>query len=102
MIRLALRKTLWMALLLGAACDEAPAPKPLSGFGDAGTESDAAPVGAGPRYAVLSSDWSASSLSLLGADGAPLAEDYINSGSVQAGLVTALIDQVQVQRAEMV
>lgn len=92
--------TLLLALTV-AACDEPPEPKSRPTFADQNSASatdDDAGAGqgerSGPQYAVISGDWSATSISLLGADGAVLADDYINSGSVQAGLVTALSGDV--------
>ena len=83
-----------------SACDEAPKPKALRTFDDSSTQAgdgavDLQPERTGPQYAVLSGDWSATSVSLLGVDGTVLADDYINSGSVQAGLVTALSGDVE-------
>lgn len=103
------RWTLLLALGLAAACDEAPESKPLptfpeqdAGAEDAGevdrTTDEAAvsiPPRTGPRYAVISGDFSASAVSLLGADGGVMADEYIHSGSVQAGLVTALSGDVE-------
>jgi hypothetical protein len=102
-------KVTWSLLIASLAafgCDEAPQPKALPTFeDDAGTESSGDPVSAdagdakperrGPAYAVVSSDWSAVSVSLLGADGTLLADNYINSGSLPAGLVTALSGDVE-------
>jgi hypothetical protein len=82
-----------------AACDEPPEPAARPSFPDqdaAGTADDDAGAGerSAPHYAVLSGDWSACSIALLGADGAVLSDNYISSGSVQAGLVTALSGDV--------
>ena len=91
-----------LPLLALAACDEAPAPKDLPTFGgnDAGseveTEDDGGkPERTGPQYAVINSDWTATSVSLLGLDGTVLADDYINSASANSGLVTALSGDVE-------
>ena len=51
--------------------------------------------GWGLEFAVISSDWSATSVSLLGLDGALLADDYLTSGSKESGLVTALSGDVE-------
>jgi len=88
------------ALLAVAGCDHEPTPKGLPSFeDDAGSSGDAdveaKPERKGPQFAVVSSDWSASSVSLLGLDGALLADDYLTSGSTQSGLVTALSGDVE-------
>lgn len=48
----------------------------------------------GPQYAVLSGDFTATSISLLDGAGKVVADDYINSGSTESGLVTALSGDV--------
>jgi hypothetical protein len=53
----------------------------------------------GPVYAVVSSDYAATAISLLGEDGNVLADDYLTSGSVRAGLVTALSGDVELPKA---
>jgi hypothetical protein len=115
MTKLRFSWTLLLALGSGA-CDEAPEAKPLPTFSedDAGDKGGAAEEDAGggdeegradggsprseregPQFGVISSDWTATSISLLGLDGSVLADDYVNSGSVQAGLVTALSGDVE-------
>ena len=87
------------ALLALCACDDPPAPKERPSFEDAGTGADASADGGvervGPQYAAVSSDYSSTAISLLGADGELLADDYINSGSVEPGLVTFLSGDVE-------
>lgn len=74
--------------LLSAACDEQPVPGQRPMF-----EADAgAPI---PRFAVVSSDWGASAVSLLGQAGELVADDYLTSGSARSGLVTALSGDVE-------
>ena len=74
------------ALLGLAGCDDAPEPKELTG-------AEAA------QYAVVSSDYSSTSISLLGAKAELVADDYINSGSVEAGLVAFLSGDVDLPTA---
>jgi hypothetical protein len=76
------------------ACDEEPASKARPRFEDSDAGPDAE-VELGPRYAVISSDFSATSVSLLDADGEVVADDYLNSGSTASGLVTALSGDVE-------
>jgi hypothetical protein len=47
-----------------------------------------------PSFAVLSSDYTATSLSLLDADGKLLSDNFVTSGSATSGLVTALSGDV--------
>lgn len=94
-----------LALLAWSGCDDAPAAKEPPTFeepdagetgsdeGDAGDAGE--PARTGPQYAVVSSDYMATSISLLGESGDLLADDYINSGSARAGLVTALSGDVE-------
>lgn len=56
---------------------------------DAGT-----PPRTGPAYAVVSSDYTASSVSILDPQGQIIADHYIHSGSTTSGLVTALSGDV--------
>jgi len=54
---------------------------------------------AAPRYGVISSDYSATAISLLDANGHVFADNYINSGSTKTGLVTALSGDVELPTA---
>lgn len=73
---------------LWGACDEPPPPKERPTFeDDAGAD---AGERVGPQFAAVSSDYMSSAVSLLGVDGTLLADDYLNSGSVEPGLVTFL------------
>jgi hypothetical protein len=86
--------SLLLTCLALLACDEEPTAKSRPRF----EESDAGPdaeVESGPRYAVISSDFSATSVSLLDKDGEVVADDYLNSGSTTTGLVTALSGDVE-------
>ena len=85
---------LLLGALLGlAACDEPPAPKDRPTFeGDAGSD---AGEREGPQFAVVNSDYKSTSVSLLDVQGQLLADDYINSGSVDPGLVTFLSGDVE-------
>ncbi|HEX6243788.1 MAG TPA: hypothetical protein VFZ61_22895, partial [Polyangiales bacterium] len=88
------------ALLALSACDDPPTQKQRPTFeNDAGA--DEADAGAdasqreGPQYAAVSSDYNSTSISLLGADGELLADDYINSGSMDPGLTAFLSGDVE-------
>jgi hypothetical protein len=74
-----------------AACDDPPdeRSRPMFERGDP----DAGP-GTSPRFAVLSSDFTATAVSLLDAKGELLADDYIDSAAAPAGLTTALSGDV--------
>lgn len=78
------------------ACDEEPESKARPRFktSDAGPDAEVE-TRDGPHYAVISSDFSATSISLLAADGEVVADDYLNSGSTESGLVTALSGDVE-------
>ncbi|HVZ32300.1 MAG TPA: hypothetical protein VG963_07740 [Polyangiaceae bacterium] len=52
----------------------------------------------GPAYAAINSDWSSTSISILDSQGKVLADDYLNSGSARAGLVTALSGDVELPK----
>jgi hypothetical protein len=83
-----------LACLAILACDDEPNAKSRPRF-DADGGSDAGPEWSDrPAYAVISSDFSSTSVSLLAADGKLVADDYLNSGSTQTGLVTALSGDV--------
>ncbi|MET0283454.1 MAG: hypothetical protein ABW352_03265 [Polyangiales bacterium] len=121
-----LRKVLILGCLL-AACDEPPeagGPSlptfPMDGDvpqvpDDAAVQSDAAlpsdaaspvdsgldagaPVRTGPAFAVINSDWTSTAISLLDVEGKVLADNYLNSGSRPAGLVTALSGDVELPK----
>jgi hypothetical protein len=100
-------------LAVSVGCDDPPEQSGPPTFGgsndsataDGGASAPALPdagVGAmlpsaprtGPQFAVLSSDYSATSVSLLDVRGEVVADDYINSGAVRAGLVSALSGDV--------
>jgi hypothetical protein len=77
------------------ACDDEPESKSRPQF-EADGGADAGPSDSrGPAYAVISSDFAATSVSLLAADGDIVADDYLNSGSTGTGLVTALSGDVE-------
>jgi len=89
----------WFALLTMPAlyaCDDEPVAKPRPTFeADAGSGyRDAKVTREGPQYAVVSSDWSASSVSLLDLAGKVVADDYVHSGSTESGLVTTISGDV--------
>lgn len=104
----------WKLLAVSAAllggCDDPPAPDAPEALGvldagasvDAGTErpdgSLAEPARVGPAYAALSSDWTATSISILDAEGKVIADDYVHSGSTRAGLVAALSGDVELPK----
>ena len=52
----------------------------------------------GPVYAVISSDWSSTAISLLDVEGKVIADNYLNSGSTTAGLVATLSGDVELPR----
>ena len=52
------------------------------------------PLGATPRYAVVSSDFSSSSIAMLDEDFEVIDESWINSGTTYAGLVATLSGDV--------
>ena len=98
------RRELGFAALLSlliASCDEPPRERPPWALGDgaagdpAGNQVDAAALPRTPAFAVISSDWSATSVSILDARGELLAPDYIHSGSTRTGLVSALSGDVE-------
>ncbi|HEY2734438.1 MAG TPA: hypothetical protein VGI70_10665, partial [Polyangiales bacterium] len=74
-------RTVLFAIAL-AACAAAPEHDALSSTAQAA------------RFAVVDSDYTATSISLLDADGALLRDDFIDSGSATSGLVTALSGDV--------
>ncbi len=91
------RKLVLGSAILGllTACDSPPEAMGRPALGDAGFMDVDAGVDAeaprmGPSYAVLSSDYTASSISILDHEGNVVADDYIHSGSTSAGLVTTL------------
>jgi hypothetical protein len=77
-------RCLLMACALLAACDEAPEPKGPYALPEV------------PAFAVVSSDFTSTSISLLDGDGALLADNYVSSGSTRVGLTTALSGDVAV------
>ncbi len=82
-----------IACLAVLACDDEPDARQRPRFHtDAGPDAE---VETGPRYAVISSDFSATSVSLLAANGDVVADDYLTSGSTESGLVTALSGDVE-------
>ena len=92
---------LWrMLIALGCCVALACTPKVPSereGLGDAGAQSADAGDGLEPSprgYAVVSSDYESSLVSLLDAKGTVLRREFIHSGSASAGLVTALSGDV--------
>ncbi|MFI5308898.1 MAG: hypothetical protein ACHQ53_16185, partial [Polyangiales bacterium] len=69
----------------------------LRGIGDAAASDASSRAGLEPTprgYAVVSTDYSVTSVSLLKPDGTPLQRDFVDSGSSSAGLVTALSGDV--------
>jgi hypothetical protein len=85
-----------VACLAILACDEEPKSKSRPTFAaDGGADAGLDATSRGPAYAVISSDFSATSVSLLAADGDIVADDYLNSGSTESGLVTALSGDVE-------
>lgn len=105
------RDVLPFILIFGllAACDDPPEQSGPPTFGldgsaelpDASTatdgalaENDAAAPRVGPAFGVVSSDYTATSISLLDEQGNVVADNYLNSGSARAGLVTALSGDV--------
>jgi hypothetical protein len=108
------RKTWWTCLgcaVALVACDEPPqadAPGlptfpmddvPVSeDAGQLATIDSGTPRRSGPVYAVINSDWTSSAISLLDVDGKVLADNYLNSGSRPAGLVTVLSGDVELPK----
>lgn len=114
-------RKIWQTLILGSAllggCDDPPEQDGPSGLGplmDASTNpGDAAvdgsadgsvpdagrPPRTGPAYALVNSDWTATAVSILDPKGQLVADNYINSGSSKAGLVTALSGDVELPKA---
>jgi hypothetical protein len=87
-----------LATSLVAACAPDPAvggPRRGIGHSDAGIGTRDASLGSRPRgFAVVSSDYTVTSVGLLDAAGAQLRDDFIDSGSASTGLVTALSGDV--------
>lgn len=84
---------LWLLL---NACTP-PVDDRIDGVGDlldAGAVDAGNPAGAPLAYAVVASDYTVTSVGLLGPDASPLALDFLHSGSAPAGLVTALSGDV--------
>ncbi len=70
-----------------------------SPFGSAGTGSAPGspaldPLSSTPRYAVVSTDFSSSSIAMLDADFAAINESWLNSGTTYPGLVATLSGDV--------
>lgn len=85
-----------IACLALLACDEEPGEKLRPRFEDEDAGPDAeTDTGTVPRYAVISSDFTATSVSLLAANGDVVADAYLTSGSTESGLVTALSGDVE-------
>ncbi len=81
------RVALWLAVTCG--CDGAPRCPPAA----------LAPLAAPPRYAVVSSDYGATAIALLDAEGAPLEEAWLDSGTTATGLVATLSGDVSLPSA---
>ncbi|HEX5659547.1 MAG TPA: hypothetical protein VFX59_20265 [Polyangiales bacterium] len=109
-----------MGLVVLFACDDPPVADPmLPSFDmdgstvqpseDASTPVDAGDAGVivsidaalptGPAFAVINSDWTSTSISLLDVQGKVLADNYLNSGTRPAGLVTALSGDVELPKS---
>jgi hypothetical protein len=86
----------------GAVPEDAAVARDAAGDpGDAARIEDldaSAPGRTGPAFAVINSDWSSTSISLLDLEGNVLADNYLNSGSRPAGLVTALSGDVELPK----
>lgn len=91
-------------LLMGLfGCDDPPSHEPPPTFSDdSGTETSdggaqdgSVPPRKGPAFAVVSSDYTSTAVSLLDWDGTVMADNYVNSTSQRAGLVTALSGDVE-------
>lgn len=65
-----------------------------AGDGGAAGSPALAPLSASPRYAVVSSDFSSSSIAMLDADFASIDESWLNSGTTYPGLVATLSGDV--------
>jgi hypothetical protein len=107
------RSKVWSALMLSSVCvvgcDDPPLQEVPPAFGapdagwpafveDASIEAGPTPR-VGPVFGVVTSDYSATSLSLLDEQGNVIADDYLNSGSARSGLVTALSGDVTLPSA---
>lgn len=89
----------WVGLFsVVCACDELAEQAEFPRFfTDASTldgSDDAGMARPGPVFAVINSDWTATAISLLDAKGDVIADNYLHSGSTQAGLVTTLSGDV--------
>lgn len=85
-----LRFSIALACMLVIACDDAPASKPRPSL-----PTDDGFSRKGPELAAISTDFTATSISLLSGELEVLADDYLDSGSSETGLVTALSGDVQ-------
>jgi hypothetical protein len=92
-----MRPEWWLGCALAlAACDEPPRPTGLGPIASDAGDYDAGRVARmAPAYAVISSDWTSSAISILDAEGNLLADNYLNSGSTRSGLVTTLSGDVE-------
>lgn len=92
-----LRFTLVTFLLLAAVgCGERTATSAAGSGGSGGAPSSPSldPLSATPRYAVLSSDFSSSSIAMLDADFVAIDESWLSSGTTYPGLVATLSGDV--------
>jgi hypothetical protein len=79
-------------LLCCIGCD--PSTPEIDGLGARDAQADAGDLDQPLGYAVVASDYSGSSITLLDADGELLQQRFVHSGSTSAGLVTALSGDV--------
>ncbi len=89
--------TLLACLLLAVAgCGESASSGAGGSAGSGGAAGSPAldPLSVTPRYAVLSSDFSSSSIAMLDADFVPIDESWISSGTTYPGLVATLSGDV--------
>lgn len=89
----------WLVALALVSCDEPPeAGGSMPALPSAETNDAGVTPQRGPVYAVINSDWTATAISLLDAEGKVMADDYLNSGSTKSGLVTTLSGDVELPK----